>query len=184
MSLRLRFLLFPSSLIHNYTYCALKFNKGVEKVTCDADSKKLTVIGKVDPVMLKEKVEQKTHKNVELVSPVPKKDGKGKGGGGGDSAGGAGEEKKKQNKEKDAKENKGGEEDKKTKEKEVLQKLLTNCRVVSLVVFILLHYFHCYSVPFCPFLRIWRILAFFGVSFIIQLFFSNSQYIQNNRIFF
>ncbi|TMW81536.1 hypothetical protein EJD97_009076 [Solanum chilense] len=96
---------------------AIKSVGGVEKVTCDADSKKLTVIGKVDPVMLKEKVEQKTHKNVELVSPVPKKDGKGKGGGGGDSAGGAGEEKKKQNKEKDAKENKGGE-DKKTKEKE------------------------------------------------------------------
>ncbi|WMV56013.1 hypothetical protein MTR67_049398 [Solanum verrucosum] len=97
---------------------AIKSVGGVEKVTCDADSKKLTVIGKVDPVMLKEKVEQKTHKNVELVSPVPKKDGKGKGGGGGDSAGGAGEEKKKQNKEKDAKENKGGGEDKKTKEKE------------------------------------------------------------------
>uniref|UniRef100_A0A3Q7J043 HMA domain-containing protein n=2 Tax=Solanum lycopersicum TaxID=4081 RepID=A0A3Q7J043_SOLLC len=96
---------------------AIKSVGGVEKVTCDADSKKLTVIGKVDPVMLKEKVEQKTHKNVELVSPVPKKDGKGKGGGGGDSAGGAGEEKKKQNKEKDSKENKGGE-DKKTKEKE------------------------------------------------------------------
>ncbi|KAH0746782.1 hypothetical protein KY285_008439 [Solanum tuberosum] len=96
---------------------AIKSVGGVEKVTCDADSKKLTVIGKVDPVMLKEKVEQKTHKNVELVSPVPKKDGKEKGGGGGDSAGGAGEEKKKQNKEKDAKENKGGE-DKKTKEKE------------------------------------------------------------------
>ncbi|XP_055835510.1 heavy metal-associated isoprenylated plant protein 3-like [Solanum dulcamara] len=93
---------------------AIRSFGGVEKVTCDADSKKLTVIGKVDPVMLREKVEQKTHKHVELVSPVPKKDGKGKGGGG-DGDGGAGEEKKKQNKEK---ENKGGGEDKKTKEKE------------------------------------------------------------------
>lgn len=83
----------------------------MEKVTCDADSKKLTVIGKVDPVMLREKVEQKTHKHVELISPVPKKDGKGKG----DNAG-AGDEKKNQNKQKDSKENK---EDKKSKEKEV-----------------------------------------------------------------
>ncbi|KAJ8543902.1 hypothetical protein K7X08_025520 [Anisodus acutangulus] len=93
---------------------AVRSFEGVEKVMCDTDSKKLTVIGKVDPVMLREKVEQKTHKHVELVSPVPKKDGKGKGSGG---DGGAGEEKKKQNKENDLKkENKG--EDKKTKEKE------------------------------------------------------------------
>lgn len=102
---------------------AIRSIEGVEKVMCDAESKKLTVLGKVDPVMLREKVEQKTHKHVELVSPVPKKDGKGKGGGGGDGgdggggAGGGGEEKKKkQNKEKDSKENKG--DDKKTKEKE------------------------------------------------------------------
>ncbi|XP_019228017.1 PREDICTED: heavy metal-associated isoprenylated plant protein 3-like [Nicotiana attenuata] len=95
---------------------AIRSFEGVEKVQCDADSNKLTVIGKVDPVMLREKVEQKTHKHVELVSPVPKKDGKGKDGGGG----GAAEEKKKQNKEnKDPKENKGGGEDnKKSKEKE------------------------------------------------------------------
>lgn len=92
----------------------------MEKVTCDADSKKLTVVGKVDPVMLREKVEQKTHKHVELVSPVPKKDGKGKDGGNGGGSGA--EEKKKQNKEnKDPKENKGGGEDnKKSKVKEVL----------------------------------------------------------------
>ncbi|MCD9646809.1 hypothetical protein HAX54_036992 [Datura stramonium] len=87
---------------------AIRSFEGVEKVMCDAESKKLTVIGKVDPVMLREKVEQKTHKHVELVSPVPKKDGKGKGGNdGGDGGAGGGEEKKKQ---------KG--EDKKTKEKE------------------------------------------------------------------
>ncbi|XP_009770917.1 heavy metal-associated isoprenylated plant protein 3 [Nicotiana sylvestris] len=96
---------------------AIRSFEGVEKVTCDADSKKLTVVGKVDPVMLREKVEQKTHKHVELVSPVPKKGGKEKDGGGG---GGGAEEKKKQNKEnKDPKENKGGGEDnKKSKEKE------------------------------------------------------------------
>ncbi|KAK4358680.1 hypothetical protein RND71_020909 [Anisodus tanguticus] len=97
---------------------AIRSFEGVEKVMCDADSKKLTVIGKVDPLMLREKVEQKTHKHVELVSPVPKKDGKGKGDGGvRDGDAGGGEEKKKQNKGNDSKkENKG--EDKKTKEKE------------------------------------------------------------------
>lgn len=104
-------------------FLTLFLNLGVEKVQCDADSNKLTVIGKVDPVMLREKVEQKTHKHVELVSPVPKKGGKEKdGGGGGGGGGGGAEEKKKQNKEnKDPKENKGGGEDnKKSKVKEVL----------------------------------------------------------------
>ncbi|XP_009600294.1 heavy metal-associated isoprenylated plant protein 3-like [Nicotiana tomentosiformis] len=96
---------------------AIRSFEGVEKVQCDADSNKLTVIGKVDPVMLREKVEQKTHKHVELVSPVPKKDGKGKDGGNGGGSGA--EEKKKQNKEnKDPKENKGGEDNKKSKVKE------------------------------------------------------------------
>ncbi|CAN4120357.1 unnamed protein product [Withania somnifera] len=51
---------------------------------CDVELKKVRVIGKVDPVMLREKVEEKTHKHVEVISPVPKK--------GGDS--GAGEDKK------------------------------------------------------------------------------------------
>ncbi|PHU03929.1 hypothetical protein BC332_29180 [Capsicum chinense] len=101
---------------------AIRSIGGVEKVMCDVDSKKLTVIGKVDPVMLREEVERKTQKNVEVVSPIPKKDGKGKGGGDNGSDNGAGEEKKKmpkQNKEKDSRENTGGE-DKKTKEKEPL----------------------------------------------------------------
>ncbi|PHU03910.1 hypothetical protein BC332_29161 [Capsicum chinense] len=75
--------------------CATKVFKavssvgGVEKVMCDVDSKKLTVIGKVDPVMLREEVERKTQKNVEVVSPIPKKDGKGKGGGDNGSDNGA-----------------------------------------------------------------------------------------------
>ncbi|KAF3680274.1 putative 50S ribosomal protein L18-like [Capsicum annuum] len=100
---------------------AIRSIGGVEKVMCDVDSKKLTVIGKVDPVMLREEVERKTQKNVEVVSPIPKKDSKGKGGGDNGSDNGAGEEKKKmqkQNKEKDSRENTGGE-DKKTKEKEM-----------------------------------------------------------------
>ncbi|CAN4119393.1 unnamed protein product [Withania somnifera] len=99
---------------------ATKSIEGVEKVMCDAESKKLTVIGKVDPVKLREKVEQKTHKHVELISPVPKKDVKGKSngdGGDGDGDGGGDEKKKKkQNKEDDSKENKG--QGKKNKEKE------------------------------------------------------------------
>ncbi|PIN09596.1 Copper chaperone [Handroanthus impetiginosus] len=35
---------------------------------------KITVVGRVDPVKLREKVEQKTHKRIELVSPQSKKD--------------------------------------------------------------------------------------------------------------
>ncbi|KAM3399147.1 heavy metal-associated isoprenylated plant protein 3 isoform X2 [Capsicum galapagoense] len=100
---------------------AIRSIGGVEKVMCDVDSKKLTVIGKVDPVMLREEVERKTQKNVEVVSPITKKDGKGKKGGDNGSDNGAGEEKKKmqkQNKEKDSRENTGGEV-KKTKEKEL-----------------------------------------------------------------
>ncbi|KAM3302851.1 hypothetical protein P3S67_013881 [Capsicum chacoense] len=113
---------------------AIRSIGGVEKVMCDVDSKKLTVIGKVDPVMLREEVERKTQKNVEVVSPIPKKDGKGKGGGDNGSDNGAGEEKKKmqkQNKEKDSRENTG--EDKKPKEKElpittVVLKLHCHCQ--------------------------------------------------------
>lgn len=37
-------------------------------------SGKITANGKVDPVALREKLEEKTHKKVELLSPVPKKD--------------------------------------------------------------------------------------------------------------
>ncbi|GAB4856649.1 hypothetical protein Ancab_014561 [Ancistrocladus abbreviatus] len=55
---------------------------GVESVKADCASNKLTVIGKVDPVKIKERVEEKTKKKVELVSPQPKKDKEGGGGGG------------------------------------------------------------------------------------------------------
>ncbi|XP_062117324.1 heavy metal-associated isoprenylated plant protein 6-like [Humulus lupulus] len=48
--------------------------QGIDKVTADIGANKLTVIGKVDPVAVKEKVEQKINKKVELVSPLPKKD--------------------------------------------------------------------------------------------------------------
>ncbi|KAL6585402.1 hypothetical protein OROMI_002046 [Orobanche minor] len=47
--------------------------EGVEKVKADCDSKKLTVTGNVDPAWLREKVESKTKKKVEVISPQPKK---------------------------------------------------------------------------------------------------------------
>ncbi|KAL1566015.1 heavy metal-associated isoprenylated plant protein 6-like [Salvia divinorum] len=50
---------------------------GVEKVTADFDAKILTVTGNVDPTWLREKVELKTMKKVELISPQPKSGGGG-----------------------------------------------------------------------------------------------------------
>ncbi|XP_073145307.1 heavy metal-associated isoprenylated plant protein 3-like [Henckelia pumila] len=58
--------------------------EGVEKVKADCATNKITVVGKVDPAGLRERVEYKTKKKVELVSPQPKKDG----GDGGPVAGG------------------------------------------------------------------------------------------------
>ena len=43
--------------------------EGVESVKADWESGKLTVIGNVDPTKVKEVVEKKTKKKVELVSP-------------------------------------------------------------------------------------------------------------------
>ncbi|KAG7964386.1 hypothetical protein I3843_09G167600 [Carya illinoinensis] len=50
---------------------------GLEDVKADFAASKLTVTGKVDPVLIKERLEKKTKKMVELVSPRPKKDGGG-----------------------------------------------------------------------------------------------------------
>ncbi|XP_057483513.1 heavy metal-associated isoprenylated plant protein 3-like [Actinidia eriantha] len=49
-------------------------SQGVESVKGLGDSNKLTVVGKVDPVKLREMLEKKAKKKVELVSPLPKKD--------------------------------------------------------------------------------------------------------------
>ena len=60
--------------------------EGVESVKGLGDSNQLTVVGKVDPVKLREMLEKKAKKKVELVSPLPKKDkdnNKDKDGGGG-----------------------------------------------------------------------------------------------------
>lgn len=51
---------------------------GVETVKSESESGKLTVTGDVDPAKLREKLEEKTKKKVDLVSPQPKKDNKNK----------------------------------------------------------------------------------------------------------
>ncbi|XP_073106391.1 heavy metal-associated isoprenylated plant protein 3-like isoform X2 [Elaeis guineensis] len=64
--------------------CAEKVKKsvkgfeGVERVKTDIGGGKLTVVGKVDPLKLRDRVAAKTHKKVDLVSPTntPKKDAK------------------------------------------------------------------------------------------------------------
>ncbi|KAK6788038.1 hypothetical protein RDI58_016563 [Solanum bulbocastanum] len=75
--------------------------KGVEKVICDSETNKVTAIGEVDALKLKEKVERKMNRPVQLISPLPK-DCK----------------KEKKHNENDSKSTKG--DDKKTKEKEPL----------------------------------------------------------------
>ncbi|KAL1196635.1 Heavy metal-associated isoprenylated plant protein 6 [Cardamine amara subsp. amara] len=54
----------------------LKHFKGVEDVKIDYESDKLTVIGNVDPVAIRDKVAERIKRKVELVSPVtpPKKE--------------------------------------------------------------------------------------------------------------
>ncbi|CAH1443446.1 unnamed protein product [Lactuca virosa] len=59
---------------------SIRHFEGVESVKADTPGNKLMVTGKVDPTRIKERVEYKTKKKVEILSPQPKKDG----GGGGD----------------------------------------------------------------------------------------------------
>ncbi|RXI04649.1 hypothetical protein DVH24_038923 [Malus domestica] len=60
--------------------CATKIVKcvksfgDVETVKSESEANKLTVVGKVDPTKLRDKVAAKTKKKVDLVSPQPKKD--------------------------------------------------------------------------------------------------------------
>ncbi|KAF6150440.1 hypothetical protein GIB67_023939 [Kingdonia uniflora] len=49
-------------------------DKGVEEVHGDVETNKLTIKSKVDPWKLHERLQKKTSKKVELVSPLPKKD--------------------------------------------------------------------------------------------------------------
>lgn len=47
----------------------------MEAVKTDCEGNKLTVTGKVDPAKVKERLEEKIKKKVDIVSPQPKKDG-------------------------------------------------------------------------------------------------------------
>ncbi|XP_072989204.1 uncharacterized protein [Typha latifolia] len=55
---------------------AIKGIEGVDSVTTDTANNKITVAGKADPWQLKERLETKTRKNVDIISPAnpPKKD--------------------------------------------------------------------------------------------------------------
>ncbi|XP_038905817.1 heavy metal-associated isoprenylated plant protein 5-like [Benincasa hispida] len=53
---------------------AVRHVKDVESVKADCGANQLTVIGKMDVVAVKQKLELKTKKKVELISPQPKKD--------------------------------------------------------------------------------------------------------------
>ena len=46
---------------------------GVESVEAEATSNKLTVTGKVDPLKIRDYLNHKTKKKVELISPQPQK---------------------------------------------------------------------------------------------------------------
>ncbi|XP_051143833.1 heavy metal-associated isoprenylated plant protein 3-like [Andrographis paniculata] len=50
----------------------IRSSDGVEAVAM-GDDQKITVVGKVDPAKLREAVERKTHKKVEIISPKPPK---------------------------------------------------------------------------------------------------------------
>ncbi|XVE96622.1 hypothetical protein REPUB_Repub02eG0238500 [Reevesia pubescens] len=53
---------------------AIKHYEGVEDVKTDCEANKLTVIGKLDPAKVRDRLAQKTKKKVDLISPQPKKD--------------------------------------------------------------------------------------------------------------
>ncbi|MFS8005138.1 putative heavy metal-associated domain, HMA, heavy metal-associated domain superfamily [Helianthus anomalus] len=53
---------------------SVQFIEGVETVKADCANNKLTITGKVDPAHIKERVEFRTKKTVEIISPKPQKD--------------------------------------------------------------------------------------------------------------
>ncbi|OWM82433.1 heavy metal-associated isoprenylated plant protein 5-like isoform X2 [Punica granatum] len=53
---------------------AIRNFEGVEDVKADSSNNKLTVTGKVDPAKVKARLEEKTRKKVDIISPLPKKD--------------------------------------------------------------------------------------------------------------
>ncbi|XP_011018745.1 PREDICTED: uncharacterized protein LOC105121704 isoform X2 [Populus euphratica] len=53
---------------------AVKHLEGVESLKTDCAGNKLTVTGKADPAKIKARLEEKTKRKVEIISPQPKKD--------------------------------------------------------------------------------------------------------------
>ncbi|KAK8563556.1 hypothetical protein V6N13_006245 [Hibiscus sabdariffa] len=53
---------------------SIKHYQGVEDVKTDSGANKLTVIGKIDPAIVRDRLAEKTKKKVDLISPQPKKD--------------------------------------------------------------------------------------------------------------
>lgn len=111
-------------------------------MTCDNDTNKVTAIGEVDALKLKEKVERKMNRPVQLISPLPNKE-------------------KKQN-ENDSKGTNG--DDKKTKAKEVMlpvaYSLPTFLHLSVYVVFVRLHtvsvfFFFCLLMHLFQFSLLW-----------------------------
>ncbi|KAK6163393.1 hypothetical protein DH2020_000257 [Rehmannia glutinosa] len=92
---------------------------GVDTATIGDGHRIITVVGKVDPVKLRERLEKKTHKKVELVSPQPKKDGNKENGKGKDNNNGGDDGKQEKKKESKDKNSKNKSDEKKTKEKEL-----------------------------------------------------------------
>ncbi|WMV52014.1 hypothetical protein MTR67_045399 [Solanum verrucosum] len=102
----------------------IRHTHGVEKVKSDCETGKLTVKGDVDPSWLRERVEIKTKKKVDLISSPPKKDAGDKKSGGdspaGDKKSGEKTEKKTEDKKAD---------DKKPKEAQVISVVSLKLRV-------------------------------------------------------
>ncbi|XP_044474247.1 heavy metal-associated isoprenylated plant protein 6-like [Mangifera indica] len=96
----------------------IKHYEGVQSVKTDCDANKITVVGNVNPTKLKERLEEKSKKKVELISPQPKKEA---GAGGGDKKT---EEKKAEEKKP---EEKKAEEKKPPKESSVVLKIRLHC---------------------------------------------------------
>ncbi|KAI5584890.1 hypothetical protein BDE02_06G111300 [Populus trichocarpa] len=81
---------------------AVKHLEGVEGLKTDCAGNKLTVTGKVDPAKIKARLEEKTKRKVEIISPQPKKDD-GAAAGGGDKKADEKPEKKPEGKKEEAK---------------------------------------------------------------------------------
>ncbi|XP_031402175.1 heavy metal-associated isoprenylated plant protein 3-like isoform X1 [Punica granatum] len=106
--------------------CATKILKcvrtieGVEKAKAEWESNKLTVKGDVDPAELREELQERLNKKVELVSPsqLPKKDKDGGNGNSGKKSDSNKDNKKKDDNKSGSKDNKKKADEKKAKEKE------------------------------------------------------------------